>query len=67
MNVVLHSMRKKLAAKNIYIINLIDIAIYTKTFKLLADKCKLIFMSDYLSFCNNETILLFIAYENLIC
>jgi hypothetical protein len=65
MNVALHSMREKLAAENIYIINLIDTATYTKTFKLSADKRKLISTSDYSLFYNDRTILLFIACENL--
>jgi hypothetical protein len=64
-NIVLYSMKKKLAAKNIYIINLTDTTTYIKTFKLLADKYKLIFILDYLLFYNNEIILLFMACKNL--
>jgi hypothetical protein len=64
-NVTLYNLKKNLAESNIYAINLINIATYTKMFKLSSNKHKLNIIFDYLSFCKNKTILLFIAYENL--
>jgi hypothetical protein len=61
----MYNLKKKLAKSNIYVINLINIVTYTKTFKLLGNKHKLIIISDYLLFCKDETILLFIACKNL--
>jgi hypothetical protein len=63
MNIALYNLKRNLTKSNIYIINSINI--YANTFKLLSNKCKLIIIFNYLLFCKNGTILLFIACENL--